>query len=102
MQAATTYAGNGNDHLRDQFLASGDAFAVIEQRTTRVEAAVIGAWSEYLAPAYPSGLSVLAVGGFGRRDLFPHSDVDVLILLASGTPPFLTPPRVIGASSNSS
>ncbi len=32
----------------------------------------------------PEGLAVLAIGGFGRRILFPYSDLDILLLFENG------------------
>ena len=34
----------------------------------------------------PPGLTLAAVGGFGREQLFPHSDIDVLVLLPTNLP----------------
>jgi [protein-PII] uridylyltransferase len=57
-----------------------DAAPLLAGRTQSVDGQVIQAHADYLAPGFAAGLAVVAVGGFGRRELFPHSDVDVLVL----------------------
>ncbi|WP_341903875.1 [protein-PII] uridylyltransferase [Polaromonas sp. YR568] len=39
----------------------------------------------WAAAEFPPEVCLVAVGGFGRGELFPHSDVDVLLLLPDGT-----------------
>lgn len=60
---------------------SGNAASAVLGRSTLVDQLVTQAFRTHLAPAFPHGMSVLAVGGYGRRELFPFSDIDLLLLI---------------------
>lgn len=60
---------------------SGNAATAISGRSTLVDQLVTHAFRTHLSPAFPHGMSVLAVGGYGRRELFPYSDIDLLLLV---------------------
>jgi len=60
-----------------------DPLRALEERTAAVDALVLKFWAQHLSRAAPAGTALLAVGGYGRRQLFPYSDVDLLLLFAS-------------------
>jgi [protein-PII] uridylyltransferase len=67
-----------------RLLSAEGADRLIAERSEKIDAVVQSSFSRHLAPAFPQGLAALAVGGFGRRELFPCSDVDVLVLMRDG------------------
>jgi [protein-PII] uridylyltransferase len=54
------------------------------RRARADRAAALDAWLTAIFPSHLPGVSLLAVGGLGRRDCAPYSDLD-LVLLHNGT-----------------
>ncbi len=81
------------DDLREQYLRemtlvrqtcerTGDGTAAIRRRSAVVDRILIEMWRRAFAGNPTQHACLLALGGYGRKDLFPHSDIDVLFAFA--------------------
>jgi len=81
------------DDLREQYLRemtlvrqtcerTGDGTAAIRRRSAVVDRILIEMWRRAFAGQPALNVSLLALGGYGRKDLFPYSDIDVLFAFA--------------------
>src|SRR5947209_2632587 len=72
--------------LQQEFASGKDGRAIVEERTAMVDAICLRLWKEFIADDVegPPGVTAVAIGGYGRRMLFPYSDVDLLFLHDSG------------------
>jgi [protein-PII] uridylyltransferase len=68
----------GRAQLRAAFTAQPAPAQLLRAHTALVDRVLKSVWTE---SGMPPGPALLAVGGYGRGQLFPYSDVDVLFLL---------------------
>lgn len=75
----STYHVEQMERLSSDFFDEGDGPRAVERRTAAVDGIVRGRFEEIFA-RYGGGVTAIAVGGYGRREMFPYSDVDLLLL----------------------
>ncbi|MBN7797539.1 [protein-PII] uridylyltransferase [Parahaliea mediterranea] len=70
--------GEASDYLDTQFHAGVEAGDLIRLRARFMDELLGALWD--LQP-WPTDTALVAVGGYGRGELHPHSDIDILILI---------------------
>jgi len=73
----------GRERLYSLFDEGQAAESLVHARAHLVDVVLREAWQRHL-PAQTPGLALVAVGGYGRSELLPHSDIDILLLHGEG------------------
>ena len=76
----------GHQHLDDIFRASRHerVIELVNARAWLSDRILALLWQQY---SWPNNAALLAVGGYGRGELHPHSDIDLLILIGDNEAP---------------
>jgi [protein-PII] uridylyltransferase len=66
------------NHFDNRFLEGEDARTLVNEAAQFADLILWYAWHQY---QWDDNISLVAVGGYGRGELHPHSDIDLLILM---------------------
>jgi [protein-PII] uridylyltransferase len=72
--------------IEREFFATGQAGDVQSGLSQAIDALVVEAYRASIESILPQGAALLAVSGYGRRELFPYAAVDILVLLDGESP----------------
>jgi [protein-PII] uridylyltransferase len=81
ISAARSDLREGQQLLRLAYEKSGSATALLHGRAKLVDRVLRNVWRRM---SMPEDISLVAVGGYGRGELYPASDVDLLFLVPEG------------------
>ncbi len=59
---------------------------LVALRASAVDTLIRETWSRCMPPGDAAGLALFAIGGYGRGELFPQSDIDLLVLAEDPMP----------------
>ncbi|OOZ41178.1 [protein-PII] uridylyltransferase [Solemya pervernicosa gill symbiont] len=75
----------GNTVLHERFLAGCAVTTLVNQRAKLIDALLSRAWLHVIGENM-SELALIAVGGYGRGELHPGSDIDIMLLFGKVEP----------------
>src|SRR3974390_754623 len=73
------------DRIRRDFESDGSGRVCIQGRAQLVDKLLYQLWSHQPLVSAGPGHALVALGGYGRRALYPHSDIDLLFLCENET-----------------
>lgn len=77
-----------NAELQQKFDPFSSVSELLKEKSDFIDGILCSVW-QYFLNGYVTQLSLVAVGGYGRRELFPYSDIDIVVLLdSSDTGPY--------------
>ena len=72
-----------DENLNSRYLANQNINQIVRDRAWVLDQLLGFAWKQFQWPD-PGNISLIAVGGYGRGELHPHSDIDLLVLTRKG------------------
>ena len=82
-EVRASLAAASND-LKTRFEAGESVIKLVHARATVIDESLVDLWNQHVASS--SGAALVAVGGYGRGELHPYSDVDIMLLLPEDLP----------------
>ena len=76
-----------HDELSERFWAGRSATELVYMQAQFIDEILRHAWQHFFS-ATDKNIALVAVGGYGRGELHPHSDIDLLILLRKNPKPY--------------